>query len=113
MEKANIFSQIPDVLKEELTEEILKNGSFKLERIVSKGHATPRGEWYDQDKDEWVILLKGSAGILIEGDKEVIALKPGDHVNLPAHVKHRVEWTDKDSETVWLALYFETHPLYK
>ena len=78
-----------------------------MERIISKGHKTKDGRWYDQDKDEWIILLKGSAGILIEGKKEPLVLEPGDYIHLPAHLKHRVEWTDSDTETIWLALIFE------
>ena len=103
----NIFAQLPEKLSEELIEEITSGGSFKLERIVSKGHATPQGEWYDQDKDEWVILLKGSADLLIEGKTESVSLKPGDYIHLPAHRKHRVERTDLNSETIWLALHYE------
>ena len=103
----NIFSKIPEKLRKELFEDIAQGGAFKLERIVSKGHAMPKGEWYDQDKDEWLILLKGKAGIVIDGKKEAITLEPGDYLSLPAHQKHRVEWTDADSETVWLALHYE------
>ena len=106
METNNIFSNIPEQLNEELFEELLGNGSFKLERIVSRGHSTPAGEWYDQVKNEWVILLKGSAGLLIEGEEETINLKPGDYFHLPAHLRHRVEWTDPDGETVWLAIHY-------
>lgn len=108
MDTANIYSQIPGELSKELFEEIIQGGSFKLERIVSKGHTTPEGQWYDQEKDEWVILLKGSAGICVEGTSEVVALKPGDYVHLPAHLRHRVEWTDPDTETVWLALHYDS-----
>jgi cupin 2 domain-containing protein len=105
----NIYSQIPEKLSDELFEEIVHGDSFVLERIVSKGHATPKGEWYDQDRDEWVILLKGSAGIIIEGEPKVITLKPGDHLHLPAHQKHRVEWTEAETETIWLAAHYKSH----
>jgi cupin 2 domain-containing protein len=104
---SNIYSEIPDDLPHEVFEEILRNGSLKLERIISKGHKTPNGQWYDQDKDEWVILLKGSAGFLIEGEGETVVMKPGDYIHLPAHLKHRVEWTDSEEETIWLALHYE------
>ncbi len=101
----NIFKHIPDRLSEELIETILKTGTFKIERIVSKGQATPDGQWYDQDKDEWVLLLSGRAGLRIEGRTEVI-MAPGDFLHLPAHLKHRVEWTDPEKETVWLAIHY-------
>ena len=107
MEMANIYSQIPDKLNKELCEEIIKGGKFRLERIVSKGHATPAGKWYDQKEDEWVILLEGSADLLMEGEVAPVSLKPGDHVHLPAHRKHRVERTDPDRETIWLVLHYE------
>ncbi|MBU4261128.1 MAG: cupin domain-containing protein [Proteobacteria bacterium] len=106
MEKENIFSKIPAELPQELFEKIVDQGSFTLERIVSKAHATPAGEWYDQEKNEWVILLKGAAGLRIAGSDDLVVLAPGDYVFLPAHCKHRVEWTASDRETIWLALHY-------
>ena len=106
---SNIYSDIPDDLTHEVFEEILRNGSLKLERIISKGHETSKDQWYDQDRDEWVILLKGSAGLVIEGEGETVVLKPGDYVHLPAHLKHRVEWTDTEEETIWVAVYYQRH----
>ncbi|MEE8402116.1 MAG: cupin domain-containing protein [Candidatus Hydrothermarchaeaceae archaeon] len=108
MNVSNIYSEIPKELPDELFEEVIRRRSFKLERIISKGHSTPKGEWYDQDRDEWVILLKGGAGLLIEGEDEVVVLKPGDYIHLPAHLRHRIEWTDPGEETVWLALHYQS-----
>ena len=81
---------------------------LKLERIISEGQATPPGQWYDQDWDEWVVLLKGGAGIFFEGDEAIGILKPGDYIYIPAHQKHRVEWTDPQEKTIWLAIHFKT-----
>jgi len=102
----NIFQDIPEKLKEELIEVLIETKGIRIERIVSMRHASPPGYWYDQDKDEYVILLKGSAGILFEGKDDVTVMGPGDHVNIPAHVRHRVEWTDASEETVWLAVFY-------
>ena len=102
----NIFSSIPDEIPKELFQVILKTASFKIERIVSKGHASPQDFWYDQDEHEWVILLKGHAGLLFEENDNIIELKPGDYINIPARLKHRVQWTDPDIETVWLAVMY-------
>lgn len=102
----NIYSSIPVDIPKELIQDILTAGSFKIERIVSKGHSSPEGFWYDQDQNEWVLLLKGSAGLMFEGTDEIFELKPGDYVNIPAHLKHRVEWTDPDTETVWVAVMY-------
>ena len=107
MISSNIYTDIPKDLPDELLEKIIQNGSFKLERIISKGHSTPKGKWYDQNEEEWVVVLKGSAGISIEGEAGTVVLKPGDYIHLPAHLKHRVEWTDATTETVWLALYYQ------
>lgn len=106
MNKENIFKNIPAALPAELFEPILANGSIRLERIISKAHATPEGQWYDQEKNEWVLLLRGSAGIRLEGSDQVTVLEAGDYLLFPAHVKHRVEWTQKDVETIWLALHY-------
>ena len=107
MKPGNIFSRIPDGVKEEMIESILKTDHLALERIVSSGQATPPGQWYDQPKDEWVILLKGSAGLLFEGKEEMVVLHPGDYVHILAHQRHRVEWTDGKQKTVWLALHYD------
>jgi cupin 2 domain-containing protein len=106
MKAKNLFLNIKELISEEIFEALLKNEYLKLERIISNGHATSQGEWCDQNTNEWVILLQGSAGILFEGDTEVLVLRPGDYVNVPAHMKHRVEWTDSGEKTIWLALHY-------
>ena len=103
----NIFENIPDHIPEELFHEIIKTENLKVERIVSKGHSSENNSWYDQEKNEWIILLKGSAGLLFEGDEKAVVLRPGDYINIPSHTKHRVEWTDPKLETVWLAVYYK------
>ena len=105
MATGNFFADIPADLSEEIFETILNCKSFRLERIISQGQATPKGEWYDQEDNEWVLLLKGRAGLRLEG-KETITLEPGDYIFLPAGRRHRVEWTDSTTETIWLALHF-------
>ena len=102
----NLFDNIELNLDEEIFEDIINSGGIKLERITSNGQATAPGDWYDQSNDEWVILLKGSAGIRFDENDEVILLKPGDYLNIPAHKKHRVEFTDKFEPTIWLALHY-------
>lgn len=102
----NIFQNIPENLHEEVIQVILEEKAVKIERIVSMGHASPPGFWYDQDKSEYVILLKGSAGLLFEGKDDIMVMGPGDYVNIPAHVRHRVEWTDASRETVWMAVFY-------
>jgi cupin 2 domain-containing protein len=106
MQAANLFADTPQRLPRELSEPLVETASFTLERIVSTGHASPPGEWYDQDRDEWVVLLSGSAGLLFEGEREPLALGPGDYVLIPAHRRHRIEWTDAKAPTVWLALHY-------
>jgi cupin 2 domain-containing protein len=106
MKLQNLFSPLPELVPDEIFDPLLRTDHFKLERIVSAGQATPPGEWYDQDTHEWVVLLGGSAGLLFEGEKDVCVLKPGDLVNIPAHRRHRVEWTDAKQKTVWLALHY-------
>lgn len=103
---ANIFEHLPEDSTIEVFESLIETADVRLERIISQGQATPTGEWLDQDRDEWVILLKGGAGLLMEGESQPRTLKPGDYLHLPARRKHRVEWTLADAETVWLALHF-------
>lgn len=106
MKIENIFANVNHFAQTEIFEQLLVNAHFKLERIISTGQATPPDQWYDQTQAEWVILLSGSAGLLFEGEQTLHLLKPGDYLYIPAHQRHRVEWTDTSQPTVWLALNF-------
>jgi cupin 2 domain-containing protein len=90
----------------EVFEPLVQAAGLRLERIISTGQTTPSGEWLVQDWDEWVLLLAGAARLLIEGDEAPRELRPDDWINIPAGVRHRVEWTSKDPPTVWLALHY-------
>ncbi|WP_233084169.1 cupin domain-containing protein [Methanococcoides orientis] len=105
MEKHNIFNQIPADLTQEVFEPLVDQDGLLVERIISKKHVTPKGQWYDQDRSEWVMVLQGEAKLLFE-DSEVVYLNPGDHINIPAHCKHRVIWTSDTTETLWLAVHY-------
>jgi cupin 2 domain-containing protein len=101
---SNLFDQLPLNLPEELFNTLLDTGTVRIERIVSQGHASPEGFWYDQDEHEWVVVLRGAARLSVEG--EIKELKQGDFLNIPAHQKHRVEWTTPDGPTIWLAVFY-------
>lgn len=100
----NLFEHIPVNFAGELFQTLLARETLKIERIVSRGHATPEGQWYDQDWDEWVLLLQGQAG-LAYADGQVTGLEAGDYLLIPAHTRHRVAWTAPDENTVWLAVH--------
>ncbi len=107
----NLFT-LPDLnnSQEELHSQLLNTPHLTLERIVSTGQASPPGEWYDQTRDEWVMVLKGSAGLRFAEDQQILTLFPGDYLHIPAHQRHRVEWTDSQEPTIWLALHHDpTH----
>ena len=101
----NIFEDIPETLSQELFQTMAERNNVRVERIVSEGQVTAEGEWYDQAGDEWVILLSGGAELLFEGETAPRTLKPGDYVMIPAGSRHRVEWTDPDQRTIWLAVH--------
>jgi cupin 2 domain-containing protein len=90
----------------EVIEQLARGQGFRIERIVSRGHSSPEGFWYDQDESEFVVLLSGSAAIRFESTDELVEMKPGDSMEIPAHVRHRVEWTDPDQASVWLAAFY-------
>lgn len=102
----NLFSPLPGDKAQEHFDELLARPGLRIERIVSHGQASPAGFWYDQPQDEWVLLLSGSAGLRLEHEGGERVLKPGDFVEIPARCKHRVEWTDNQQATVWLAVHF-------
>ena len=103
----NLFAAIPPSLPAELVETLTSSAAVRVERIVSRGHASPDGFWYDQDRDEFVLLVAGAARLRFEGDPEPVELGPGDHLTIPARRRHRVEWTTPDGPTVWLAVHYE------
>jgi cupin 2 domain-containing protein len=105
----NVFAAIPAKLPEELFQTLLSAPSLRIERIVSLGHASPRGFWYDQATHEWVLLLSGAARLRLE-EQGTLELRPGDCVNIPARQRHRVEWTDPTGPTVWLAIHYSAWP---
>ena len=109
---ANLLSSSATSDKE-ISRTLVAGSSVRLERIVSFGQASPEGFWYDQTEAEWVAVLTGRARIRVAGQTSDITLGPGDAVLLPAHCRHRVEWTDPDQPTVWLALFVdgELHPV--
>ncbi|MDA1052255.1 MAG: cupin domain-containing protein [Planctomycetota bacterium] len=100
------MTHVPDPLRAELTEILVSAGSIRIERIVSQGQASPEGFWYDQQEHEWVVIVQGAARLQFED--EIVELKPGDFVNIPAHRKHRVEWTTPDEPTIWFAVFYAT-----
>lgn len=105
VEIRNLFAAIDREHPEELFETLLQTPGVRVERIVSTGQTTPPGEWYDQTDDEWVALLSGAARLRFESPAAEHALNPGDCLLIPAHCRHRVEWTSLDEPTVWLALH--------
>ncbi|KZN43791.1 cupin domain-containing protein [Pseudoalteromonas luteoviolacea] len=105
LDKHNLFQAIPANLNDEFFEVIAGNGDVKIERIVSKGHISPDEGWYDQEQHEWVMVLKGAGELTFENG-QVVRLLPGEHINIPAHCKHKVSWTQPDEETVWLAVFY-------
>ena len=100
----NLFTDLPTILPDELLTTLLNAANIRIERIVSHGHASPEGFWYDQDEHEWVIVLKGAARLQFEYSN--VDMKPGDFVKIPAHKKHRVEWTTPGEPTIWLAVFY-------
>ena len=104
MNSMNLFTELPAKLPTELFTTLLEADNLRIERIVSHGHASPEDFWYDQDQNEWVIVLKGAARLRFEDG--TVEMKHGDFLNIPVHKKHRVEWTTPDEPTVWLAVHY-------
>lgn len=100
----NLLTGVPLELPAELVETLIQDESVRIERIVSRGHASPPGFWYEQAEAEWVVLLSGRAGLRFEGEA-TLSLEPGDWVEIPAGARHRVDWTEPDIDTIWLAVF--------
>lgn len=106
MELGNLFRDVPESLPEELFETLAEHGQVRIERIVSRGHASPEDFWYDQEQHEFIVVVAGSARLHIEGEPEPRELTVGDYLNIPAHQKHRVDATDASEPTIWLAVFY-------
>ena len=100
----NLLSPVPAHLPDELTEILLVATNVRVERIVSHGHVSPTDFWYDQDQQEWVLLVQGAARLRFE-DK-LVEMRAGDFLSIAAHQKHRVDWTTPDAPTIWLAIHY-------
>jgi cupin 2 domain-containing protein len=102
----NVFSGLSREIPNELFEELAATEACTIERIISRGHSTPEGQWYDQERNEWVIVLKGRALLQFADSDQLVRMEEGDYINIPAHKRHRVAWTDPEEDTVWLAFHY-------
>ena len=103
----NLFAEIVSAAPDEQFDELLSRPALSIERIVSTGQASPPGFWYDQPRAEWVVVLSGRARLRFADEPTPRELGPGDFVDIAAHRRHRVEWTDPSQPTVWLAVHYE------
>ena len=103
----NLLADVPVQLPDELIQLLLSTEGLRIERIVSRGHRSPDGFWYDQPDHEWVLLLSGAARLRFV-DHETLEMVAGSYINIPAHRKHRVDWTDQMQPTVWLAIHYRS-----
>ncbi len=101
----NLFSNIPVITMDELFEDVLVTDFTRVQRIISRGQSSPPGFWYDQPESELVVVIQGSGKLEFENG-EMLELAVGDYVAIPAHRKHRVAWTDPNTETIWLAIFY-------
>lgn len=102
----NILNLIPENITEEITTLLHTSDNIRIERIVSQGQTAPTEGWYDQNENEWVILLDGMAGITFEDSPEIL-LNKGDYLFIAAHRKHKVSFTSRKRKCIWLAIFFQ------
>jgi len=103
---ANLLAQLAAGTADEQSTVLVETADLRIERIVSRGHASPAGFWYDQPEHEWVLLIKGAARLRFEDDESLLEMAAGDFVDIPAHRRHRVEWTTPAEPTIWLAVHY-------
>jgi len=103
MKPENIFAHIEEMGEEEQFNLILKSPNCRIDRIVSSGHSSPKGFWYDQENDEFILLIQGEA--TLEFEDRMVTLKTGDYLRIPKNCKHRVEKTSVDPVCIWLCVF--------
>ena len=101
----NLFDAVPVGLPDEEILVLAAGPGTRIERIVSCGHVSPPGFWYEQERPEWVVLLQGEA-VLDFADGRSVRLRPGDHLTIAAQARHRVAWTSSDPPSIWLAVHY-------
>lgn len=106
MEAGDLYQNIPDKLPAEIVHSLVQSQHVKIERIVSQGQCSAPDFWYDQEQNEWVLLVQGEATLRFEREDKVVHLTAGMYVNIAAHERHRVEWTKEGEETIWLAVFY-------
>ncbi len=104
----NLFDPLPDAIAAEAVDILLRRPGVRIERIVSLGQASPPDFWYDQDEGEWVLLLSGAARLRFADEPETRQLAPGDVIDVSPHRRHRIEWTDPSTPTIWLAVFYRS-----
>ncbi len=107
MKIANLFENIPTELPDELIDVLVSTENIRIERIVSYGQSSEKDFWYDQDQNEFVLLLKGKAELEFSESGKIIKLAEGESIIISAHQRHRVNWTDPKIETIWLVVFYD------
>jgi cupin 2 domain-containing protein len=106
----NLLLPLPAADAAERVATLLARPGLRIERIVSQGQASPSGFWYDQAEGEWVLVLAGAARLRLADEAEARLLRPGDWVDIAPHRRHRIDWTDPEVPTVWLAVFYPRDP---
>jgi cupin 2 domain-containing protein len=104
MPPPNLLADLPTSLPDELVQTLLTTPHVRIERIISHGHCSPDDSWYDQEQNEWVLLIAGAARLQFEN--EAVEMTPGSYVTIVAHRRHRVQWTSTSEPTIWLAIHY-------
>jgi len=102
----SLLDHIPSSLPAEFSERLVDAKHVRIERIVSRGHCSEPGFWYDQKENEWVMVVKGEARLHFEDGDKTVHLAEGGYIDIPAGARHRVESTSADTDTVWLAVFY-------
>ena len=98
----NFFDTNGNISSTEIFENVIVGDNLRVERIISHGQTTPPGEWYNQEQDEWVLVLQGEARIAYMDGSDITLCK-GEHLFLPRHKKHRISYTS--TPCLWLAVF--------
>ncbi|MBN2008971.1 cupin domain-containing protein [candidate division KSB1 bacterium] len=106
MTLSNLLKNIPSQLPDEALDVLAKTQSIRIERIISYGHSSPDDYWYDQDETEWVMVVSGNAKLQFRETGDEITMVTGDWIEIPAHCRHRISWTDPGKPTIWLAIFY-------
>ena len=105
IEAGNLFANLAERAMREEVAVLAETAGGRIERIVSTGQASRPDFGTIRPRRSGWSFFPGAQAYASKPSPSPRVLAPGDWLEIPAHARHRVEWTDAERPTVWLAVH--------